>query len=119
MAPAKAKNWTEKFNGKLEEHESACYECGGEGVIYGPETNEDDEDAAGETCVECDGVGTFSWGSWYGEDVGECPECGEEILIGRFDDDWICLACYLRQHREYCGCGLWKEVETEVLETTG
>jgi hypothetical protein len=59
-----------------------------------------------------------------------CEECGEfheelmepdedqcEMYDGSGDPDsaWVCLACYVRHHKEACGCDAWKWAEKKLV----
>lgn len=97
------------FWGGLLHHYQPCEECAGFGI--------DDE---GEECDLCRGDGKLFWGSFYGH-RGECEACdhgGEgDVLVASMyegDPEWVCLRCYLKQHRDACGCDLWAAVEAAV-----
>jgi hypothetical protein len=95
------------LSGRLQDHFSPCEECG----EFHDEPFEPEED-------ECDGS-QRRWGCWYGEDRGLCGSCGAdnalvaEMYEGHGDPDscWVCLACYVRHHKEACGCDKWAWAE--------
>ena len=61
------------------------------------------------------------WGSFYYEDYGECGHCDStNVPIAAMYDNgsndgsnWVCLPCYLKHHKDQCGCDLWKEAENK------
>ncbi len=100
--------------GHLKDHHSKCAECNGTG-------REDpaDEEPEPEECCYCD-AGLIRWGSFYANNVGECEFCErpEDLPIGEMyeaEREWVCLPCYLRHHKENCGCALWARAEKASL----
>lgn len=93
--------------GHLRHHDSECAECDGNGTV-------EDEDE----CWRCDGDGKHFWGSFYANDRGECEYCElRDVPIacmyeGGDGREWTCLPCYLKHHRESCGCDLWRAAES-------
>lgn len=98
--------WTsllEQFGwGQLQDHMAKCAECGGVG-------HHDDDDE----CSNCHGDGDVHWGSFYGDSEGECTQCGLETHTNDrlFEDEYICLKCYLKAHKDQCGCNLFAVAE--------
>jgi hypothetical protein len=104
--------------------------CGGTGIDpdvldeWGSETppEECDYDPASYICPYCDN-GEVRWGCWYGEDRGKCGSCGAENALvagmyedsGDYDSQWVCLACYVRHHKEQCGCDAWAWAEKKLV----
>jgi hypothetical protein len=100
------------FWGGLRHHYEDCSECSGTGAY-------DDE----EECDRCEGEGKLFWGSFYGGRDGGCDFCthggdGDIIVASLYEGDpgheYVCLRCYLKHHREACGCDLWAAVEACV-----
>ena len=92
-------------HGRLKDHKSKCNECDGTGSFYG--------------CECCNGDGEFHWPSWNGQNYGKCILCPADGVPVHEDEDVpgdkVCLKCFVLEHKEYCGCDLWKDVEEEVL----
>ena len=119
------------LSGRLQDHEVECDECHGTGHIDG-ETGYPPEDVQCSHCKEknfpecckrcdpcsmCGGEGTIWWWCWYMEDRGTCDACREEdVMVSSYDPDgWVCLPCYLKWHKDRCGCALWKWAEEWIL----
>lgn len=105
--------------GHLQHHWQPCHECGGTGLVV------DDVGSyeQAEACDECDGDGRLRWGSYYVQDRGACAICmGVDVPIAAmFDGDesprlYVCLRCYLAEHRRWCGCVLWAAAEAKAKE---
>jgi hypothetical protein len=100
------------LSGRLQHHYQSCDECNGTGF--------EDYDEP-EPCNECYSCvdGKRFWGSWYGEDLGRCGTCGADNALvammyedlGDPDSSYVCLACYVRHHKETCGCDKWAWAE--------
>lgn len=90
--------------GDLKDHYSNCAECSGTGL-------EDDEEDS-EKCSYCDD-GKLRWGSFYTADEGLCDLCGtlQKVAGGLYEDRWVCLVCYLKDHKRACGCNLFEAAE--------
>lgn len=123
-----------RLSGVLQHHEYPCPECSGDGTQEHPveECNTCDFGPHGsskcyhcEVCENCQGEGKFWFGCWYHEDEGECFRCKREapIACNLFEgpDEYVCLPCYMKIHREQCGCDLWAKWEAMVMdfEATG
>lgn len=74
-------------------------------------------------CEECGGEGRTRWGSFYDDaGTGTCYYCDTEtpwlgcMYDSPDDDAYICLPCYLKDHRDRCGCTLWEAAERDVLD---
>lgn len=114
------------LSGQLQHHDQDCRECDGTGIDPDclEDTVEPPFDLFGsqppeiEICRYCDN-GKRRWGSWYAEDRGLCGTCGAENALvaamysdsGDYDSQYVCLACYVRHHKEECGCDLWEWAE--------
>lgn len=117
------------LSGRLPQHKYPCPECNGSGVdeqfdrsscegcTFGGDTCVDCE-----VCENCEGLGEFGFGCWYGEDHGECSFCrAPEVFIAcnMYEENQpVCLPCYLLDHRRQCGCDLWEKWEKMVLDFT-
>jgi len=104
------------LSGRLKDHFQACDACGGQGSY--------DDDEGEDPCDECDGEGRLRWPCWYGADRGLCLYCNEdEVLLaccyetghGNDDHNYVCLPCFLKHHKEACGCGLWEWAEAMIV----
>ena len=102
------------LSGRLQHHDQECPECEGSGY-------EDYEGDYEQLCSACEN-GKRGWGCWYGEDKGLCGTCGAEnaLVAGMYDSSdqdecYVCLACYVRHHKEACGCDLWKWAERMLV----
>jgi hypothetical protein len=100
------------FWGGLQDHEQPCDECVGSGHY-------DD----GDECDVCSGEGSVFWGSFYGGREGGCDFCthggdGDVLIASMYENghgqEWVCLRCYLKHHRDACGCARWAAVEAAV-----
>lgn len=100
--------------GDLKDHWQECEDCNG--------TGKDEADGSGppDDCGCCNGDGRSRWGSFYEQDIGECPHCeAQDVRIAEMYEDsgscwntsWICLPCYVEHHREACKCVLWADAE--------
>lgn len=104
------------LSGRLQQHEQECDECNGTGF------EDYDEPEPSCACGSCQD-GKIFWGCWYGEDRGLCGTCGAESAFvasmydygGGDDRAWVCLACYVRHHKEACGCDAWVEAEKKLV----
>lgn len=100
------------LSGRLQQHNQECDECNGTGF------EDYDEKDPGQTCYSCED-GQRRWGCWYGEDRGLCGTCGAEnaLVAAMYEDHagderaWVCLACYVRHHKDECGCDAWAWAE--------
>lgn len=102
------------LSGQLKHHPRPCTECEGTGYY-----DEEEEDP----CSYCE-EGEVWWVSWYGADRGRCAQCGAENALvadvyethgSDVDACWCCLPCYVRHHKEECGCALWKDAEQKLV----
>ena len=107
------------LSGRLKEHYATCPGCDGEGGFIG-----DDNTGEYESCEDCEGEGLLFWGCWYGNDYGDCVYCGEhDVLLADIfehygqdsDFNYVCLPCYLKYHKDQCGCDLWDWAEKLIL----
>lgn len=118
------------LSGRLLQHWADCNECNGTGHIdgesgYPPQETQcehckdpgfPDCCALCDPCPTCGGEGQVRWWCWYSEDRGQCDVCHEDdVLIDSYDDGWVCLPCYLKWHRDGCGCDRWKWAEEWIL----
>lgn len=103
--------------GALKDHLMPCDDCYGTGHEY-PEADEH-----GDGCPECHGDGERKWGSFYGSCQGACDECKREPVPvaamfegGPTGEVYVCFRCYIRLHREACGCRAfaWADAMTEA-----
>ncbi|MHA1613309.1 MAG: hypothetical protein ACTSW7_03735 [Candidatus Thorarchaeota archaeon] len=97
------------INGILKDHYQTCDECDGTGWLFSDDYNH-------EKCYECDGEGHQRWGSWYGDEKGDCDYCGVENIPCSFhvyEHKGVCFDCYVEHHKKSCGCKLWKKWECE------
>lgn len=87
--------------GDLMHHDVECDECEGNGV---------DDD--GDQCAACTD-GQTRWGSFYGDADGQCDQCGRDTHINcrLYENESVCLRCYVRAHAHDCGCDLWMAAE--------
>ena len=86
----KNKEW-----GGLQHHYSEC-----------PSKDEHDDG----WCPEgCDGEQIF-WGSFYTQDESECECCHKVKGVAEFGA-WVCVDCYMVDHKNTCGCDLWEGVK--------
>lgn len=95
------------WSGRLQDHvQDPCPFCE-------PEEYEDDEQ-----CPACENALKFTWASWYEDDQGHCDQCEQDdVGVSGFDHDWICLKCFVSNHKSACGCELWKKAEV-LLEVS-
>jgi len=105
----KALSISRQFFGRLQDHQSGCGECNGNGFLEGRPADEVDD----EECDHCDGHGEIHWPSWYEKWVGKCGECDTEDVPIQADasDDYYCLRCLVMSHFKHCGCDRWKKAE--------
>jgi len=103
------------LSGTLQQHDRVCDGCEGTGF------EDFDYPDPSEACDAC-ADGSPQWGSWHGEDRGRCGSCGTmNALVAAMYEDyagdghaWVCLVCYVRHHRNACGCDLWKDAEKRL-----
>lgn len=103
------------LSGRLQHHSVECETCGGNGY-------EEGDEESGESCYDCEG-GQQHWPCWYAEDRGRCGTCGaDNALVAEIYDRasdyygaWVCLPCYVRHHKEACGCDLWAWAERKLV----
>jgi hypothetical protein len=98
--------------GDLKDHWEDCEDCDGTGLA------ESDGSGPPDFCPNCDGDGRMRWGSFYEADTGHCPSCEQDdVRIAEMYEadgrgrEWVCLPCYVMQHRDGCGCDLWRDAE--------
>lgn len=112
------------LSGRLKDHKVPCEECSGTGCSehgYEDDCKECTSFSHGcdhsSECSYCD-QGEVFWGSWYATERVLCHWCDtHDVWCAEMydcnDDDrnWICLPCYIKHHKERCGCGRWKKYE--------
>lgn len=125
--------------GDLKDHYSTCPDCDGTGRDGGEScercgndgTERDERDAVVRECPDCpdpclrcsggEEAGRIRWGSFYVADHGECQSCRSkhELPVAAMYDNgegevYVCLRCYIRDHRRVCGCALWSAADACV-----
>lgn len=124
------------LSGELKQHDGTCLACEGSGhenyddAAFPPdepcphchvaETEFPECCDTCDTCQFCDGEGVVHFWCWYKQAIDHCDQCDEEeVMVAEceFPDahGYICLPCYLQNHKDQCGCDLWKWAEEIVL----
>jgi len=105
-------DWT---RGQLPDHRTECPECGGAGGF----DEVDEEGPYPDECEWCEGSGWSYWPSFYEADDTRCDICHRDPVALMETGEpgiYICVSCYVEQHRDSCGCDLWREAEADLLE---